>query len=774
MHLVPFLRYLAKPKNLLALLVAAIVTHTSQADDPLLGDLNTDAVANVQDVALMVRHLQGIEFLNAEVLPLADINEDGLLTETDIEDLVRLILEKEPTGALELARILQFSPANGEFDVSPTRETVVRFSMPLNESVTIDNDNFYATFAGERLLTRVELSSDRLKATLFYLDYLPSGSRIRVTFDGDGLTDFLGRPVAVNGNGSTTDLARSDFETLSYAPVVNTGMVGTVFASKTNSEGANVPLQGVVVEVVGDEENTRTTTNAAGEFELTPVPAGKFFVNVDGRPVTGGFPDAGYYPFIGKAWTAVAGISDNPAGGGEGVIYLPYIEPAALVTVSSTEDTSVEFSSTLLEENPELAGTQLLVPANSLFANDGTRGGSVGIAPVEPDRLPEELPPGLDLPLVITIQTDGATNFDIPVPLTLPNTPDPETGEKLAPGERSALWSFDHDVGEWEIAGPMRVTDDGMFLVTEPGVGVRQPGWHGQRPGSSGGGGGGPGDGDDDGDDFTDLATGDNDDDVSDDEDDLGDLDDGEDDMDDETDMEDDEDDCEENPEDCEDCEADAGVKSVAWPIPLPSGAVNKFVSALNKIPRVNVQAKQVGVEGKLELQDCCPDPDSEPIDNGIRKGSLTGKIEAVAEAQIWGPPTIEFDADFKVALVSVKLEAGVFVDAKPSVQVSVGLERNDCAGTLCSFFEFSGNFSVSLFARAVVKAEACIGYKSWAACGGVDLEVIPAKISADFKGFIKADTCKGFSGDIGLDAINFIASLKAFGVTFEYKYKIY
>ncbi len=765
-----FLRYLTKATTLLALLAAAIIAPVATADDPVAGDLNADGVANVQDVALMVSHLQAIEFLPSEAIPLADINGDGLLTETDVEDLVNLILEREPTGALELARILQFSPANGEFDVSPTRETVVRFSMPLNETASLTNDNFYATFAGKRLLTRVELSSDRMKATLFYLDYLPSGSRIRVTFDGTGLTDFLGRPIAVNGNGSTTNLARSDFETLSYAPVANTGMVGTVYASEKNAEGENVPLEGVVIEVVGDEERTRTTTNASGEFNLTPVPAGRFFVNVDGRPVTGGFPNAGYYPFIGKAWTAVAGISDNPAGGGEGLIYLPYVEPAALVTVSSTEETEVEFSETLLQENPELAGTKLLVPANSLFANDGTRGGSVGMAPVDPNRLPEPLPPGLDLPLVITIQTDGATNFDIPVPLTLPNTPDPETGKKLAPGERSALWSFNHDIGEWEIAGPMRVTDDGLFLVTEPGVGVRQPGWHGQRPGSSGGGGGGPGDVDEDaGDDFTDLGTADNDD--GPDQDDLADLDDS----DDENDTADqDDDDCEANPDDCEDCKADAGVRSVAWPVPLPSGAVNKFVATLNKIPRVNVKADAVAGEGKLELQDCCPDPKAKPITNGIRKGSMTGKLSAKVTGQIWGPPTIEFDADFKVALVSVKLSAGVFVEAEPSVQVAVGLERNDCKGTLCSFFEFSGNLSLSLFAQATVKAQACIGYKSWAVCGGVDIEVTPAKVSADFKGFIKADTCTGLSGGIGLDAINFIASLKAFGVTFEYKYKIY
>src|SRR5690606_12910414 len=123
-------------------------------------------------------------------------------------------------------------------------------------------------------------------------------------------------------------------------------------------------------------------------------------------------------------------------------------------------------------------------------------------------------------------------------PLRLPNTPDPETGERLPPGARSALWSFNHDIGEWEIAGPMRVTDDGEFLVTEPGVGVRQPGWHGQRPGASGGGGGGDGDGDDDGDDFSDLDDGG--DDGDDDADDFTDLDDSDSDSDSDSDTDED------------------------------------------------------------------------------------------------------------------------------------------------------------------------------------------------------------------------------------------
>jgi len=184
---------------------------------------------------------------------------------------------------------------------------------------------------------------------------------------------------------------------------------------------------------------------------------------------------------------AAPGGTNNLANG-DGLVFLPLVPADALRPVSATETTVVTFASSLLATNPALAGVEIRVPPNALFADDGTRGGQVGLAPVAPDRLPEPLPPGLNLPLVITIQTDGPGNFDRPVPVRFPNLADPVTGEVLSPGAKTALWSFSHDTGRWEIAGPMTITADGGFAETDPGVGVRQPGWHGAAPGSPGGG----------------------------------------------------------------------------------------------------------------------------------------------------------------------------------------------------------------------------------------------------------------------------------------------
>jgi len=151
-----------------------------------------------------------------------------------------------------------------------------------------------------------------------------------------------------------------------------------------------------------------------------------------------------------------------------------------------TADTKITFPAEVLQANPNLAGVSITVPANSLFNDNGARGGMVGIAAVPPDRLPEPLPAGLEMPIVITVQTDGALNFDKPAPVCFPNLPDPATKQPLAEGSKQYLVSFNHDKGEWEGVGSMTVSSDGKLVCTDPGVGILQPGWHGVAPPSVG------------------------------------------------------------------------------------------------------------------------------------------------------------------------------------------------------------------------------------------------------------------------------------------------
>lgn len=456
-----------------------------------LGDLDEDGTPTVLDLVAIVNHIRGTPRLPNELALFADVNQDGMVNQTDVDLLADAILGLSTLPQLPLASIRESSPAHGETGVAITRETVFRFTQPLAAQTLLTTANLYAEFGGRRLLSRCELSSDRKTATLFYLENLPGSARIRVTFLGDGINDFLGRPMDFDGDGQPGGIEIVDFDTLTITPLAGTAVIGNVFASDpvpgTNTTNfVNRPLGGVTITVDGMEETLRTVTDSNGYFRLQPVPAGKFFVHIDGRTLTNvaagiRYPDMAYYPVVGKEWTALPGETNNLAGG-TGLIYLPLIIEGTLQAVSMTNDTVITFPPSVASNNPALAGVTLTIPADSLFSANGTRGGSVGIAPVPPDRLPGPLPPGLNFPLVITVQTTGAENFDRPVPVRFPNLPDPVTGIRLPPGAATALWSFDHDLGEWIIVGSMTVSADGLYIDSDPGVGILQPGWHGTDP----------------------------------------------------------------------------------------------------------------------------------------------------------------------------------------------------------------------------------------------------------------------------------------------------
>jgi cysteine-rich repeat protein len=334
----------------------------------------------------------------------------------------------------------------------------------------------------------VHVSPDRRTVTLFYAADLPASARVRVTVDGNRLRGEGGIAVDADVDGSPGGVALVDFDTLSLTALPGTAVCGRVFASELaagdSDMSLNVPLAGVTITVDGMEEELWTVTDALGNFRLEPAPAGRFFVHIDGRTATAELPEGAYYPFVGKAWESVPGTETNI-----GEVYLPLVEAGTLQPVSQVQDTDIGFPPSVLEDFPEFADVQVTVPADSLFSDDGTRGGMVGIAPVPPDRLPGQLPPGLNFPLVITVQTDGATNFDVPVPACFPNLPDADTGQPLPAGSESALFSFNHDTGRFEVVGEMTVSEDGLMVCTDPGVGILAPGWHGTQPGVGAGGG---------------------------------------------------------------------------------------------------------------------------------------------------------------------------------------------------------------------------------------------------------------------------------------------
>lgn len=397
------------------------------------------------------------------------------------------------------ARIVESSPFDGEEGVAVTREAVLRFDAPVVPA-SIRDDSFWAEARGQRLPARIHVAADGRSTTLFFEKNIVD-SEVSLYLDGDRARSAgTGRPIDGDGDGRVGGRAVIRYRSLDLTVVPNTDVCGRVFASELGDGHRNVPLVGVSIRVDGLPDKL-TQTDSLGNFCLRDVPAGRIFVHVDGS--TAADPPAGFfYPNVGKTWQTKAGQRVEI-----GTVHLPAVAKDSLVAVSEKTATEIGFSDSQLARMKDAALRDLLrdvkinVPPASLFADDGKRGGRVGIAPVDPSRLPGRLPASLPLSLVITIQTDGATNFGRPVPVRFPNLPDPVTKKRLEPGAKSALWSFNHDSGYWEVVGPMTVSDDGKFVVSDPGVGIRAPGWHGSSAGSNGDG-APPGDGpNDDGDD---------------------------------------------------------------------------------------------------------------------------------------------------------------------------------------------------------------------------------------------------------------------------------
>ena len=66
----------------------------------------------------------------------------------------------------------------------------------------------------------------------------------------------------------------------------------------------------------------------------------------------------------------------------------------------------------------------------------------------------------------------GGVIFDPPAEVTYPNV------AGLPPGDVADLFAFHHDIGQFVNIGPGTVSDDGSVIVSDPGFGIVQSGWH--------------------------------------------------------------------------------------------------------------------------------------------------------------------------------------------------------------------------------------------------------------------------------------------------------
>jgi trimeric autotransporter adhesin len=209
-------------------------------------------------------------------------------------------------------------------------------------------------------------------------------------------------------------------------------------------------------------------TNEQGQFEFTDltndgavhVIVEGFLANkLNGQPLPPGvkFPSLGYD-------TSIVPNAENTLGK---PILLPPMLPENTVTWNGQSDIEITCAG--------IEGLVFRVKANSMTLENGTKPTvnapvKLSLNQVHHDDIPMPMPNGVAPAFAWTFQPASAT-FDPPVEIEYPNM------SVLPPGAMAYFLTFNHDLGEFEIMAPGRVSEDGSTIVTEPGTGLRLSGW---------------------------------------------------------------------------------------------------------------------------------------------------------------------------------------------------------------------------------------------------------------------------------------------------------
>jgi hypothetical protein len=231
-------------------------------------------------------------------------------------------------------------------------------------------------------------------------------------------------------------------------------------------DNSNQPIPGVIVRAVLTNElhsnaaavqsAVADQTNAQGQFVIPAAPVGLVKLLVDGS--TAQLP--GVFPNLEYDIVTVAG-QNNTVGQ---PIYLLPIDTANQLCVTATSG-----GGTLTI--PDAPGFSLMFGPGQVTFPGGSKEGCVSVTVVHGDKVPMVPGFGQQPRFIVTIQPAGAV-FNPPAPMTLPNV------DGLRPREVTEMYSFDHDIGSFVAIGTGTVSDDGLVIRTNTGVGVMKAGWH--------------------------------------------------------------------------------------------------------------------------------------------------------------------------------------------------------------------------------------------------------------------------------------------------------
>ena len=407
--------------------------------------------------------------------------------------------------------VTDLAPAANTTDVGVTYRPMVTFSRPVDPSTLTAASLYITDTAGARVPTAIATLANGTGAWLLPLGAMPGAATLTIHVDSAIIKATDGTPLDVSNNASAGSQLLEPFTTASTAFVPGTSITGIVVDpgpdntpltpdDVSSSTGSSVdfahdtwklPLAGVKVYVLGHEDQA-IYTDATGHFTLTNVPAGDVKLAIDGRTATN--PPAGYFfpelvhdltirpGVVNTVASALGAQNVRVAGQANPSVYIPRIHTDIFTPLSTTAPTVVQApmdtagSSGMNLTAQQISRLTITVQPNSLLDANGNpvANAQVGISPVPAALIKDELPPGLEQHTFdITVQTPGGAVLTQPATLTFPNV------FGLAPGAKTYMVSFNHTTGRLEIDGTGTASADGLTVVSDPGSGVVQPGWHG-------------------------------------------------------------------------------------------------------------------------------------------------------------------------------------------------------------------------------------------------------------------------------------------------------
>ena len=138
-----------------------------------------------------------------------DFDGDG------VSNLAEYQLGTDPT--VPLPRPVVLEPASGASEVGVTVRPKATFPQPIDIS-TLNENNFFASFASHKLPATTVPANDGAFAWLFFDSPMPGASQIMVTVDGTTIRTKLGQPLDVDADGLPGGMVHFNFSTVSIAP----------------------------------------------------------------------------------------------------------------------------------------------------------------------------------------------------------------------------------------------------------------------------------------------------------------------------------------------------------------------------------------------------------------------------------------------------------------------------------------------------------------------------------------------------------------------------